>query len=704
MKTPPFLLGATLLFWGWQTEFLAVGAIMAVVLEGSRWTKTRWDMADEDFNRIWSFSTLLILGAGIFALGSNTGPAGFGGLLSGPAIAVGTKVGLTGERTATALLRWLPMLLFPFVAAQAFSTAGTSPLAAVSIIMRLRRRRERKAGRPAPPGPRVDVLFPYFIVCLFAASIHTNRFDETFFWGQCILLAWALWPLRSRRFRVAVWSLLLVLAVGIGYVSQNGLGYLEQRLIVKGAQWMARFGRFRTDPSQRATALGQIGRLKLSGKIVVRVVPSGGAPPPTYLREASYQEFRQATWYAGGNRNKFESVSHIATNDNTWILLPDKTNHATVNLTCYLPGAAKDSGYPAGLLPLPAGSGRLENLNAYLLHQNKTGAVLAEGPGLIVFDAFYGPGATIDSPPNIRWDYLVYTNERPALDQVIAEMKLTGTNQARTLQAVQGFFQGQFTYTTWLGPEKRPGTNTTPVGQFLLNSRSGHCEYFATATVLLLRRLGIPARYAVGYAVHETARHGYVVRDRDAHAWCLVWDPEARTWMDFDTTPASWMAEESKRANFMQQISDLWSWTELQIARFRWGREEWRRYFLWTLVPVLTLLLYQILFRRGRKRHRRKPSAADAARMSWPGLDSEFYQLEKQLAVRGVTRQSSEPLSDWLARALAEPALNDLRTPLQELLQLHYRYRFDPHGLDEAERQMLERDAKACLKQLAQMK
>jgi protein-glutamine gamma-glutamyltransferase len=700
-KTPPFLLGATLLFWGWQTGFLAVGAVLAVVLESARWVGTRWDLSDEDFDRVWNFCTLLILAAGIFAFGANAGPGGFGSMFSGPAIAVGTKVGLSGERTATALLRWLPMLLFPFVAAQAYSAVGTSPLTAVSVILRLRRRRALKAGRAVPPALRMDVFYPYFIVCLFAASIHANRFDETFFGGMCVLLAWALWPLRSRRFGDIIWAATLALAIVIGYWSQDSFGRLEQRMIGNSAQLIARLLRPRTDPGQRTTALGQIGRLKLSGKIIVRVTPAGASAPPTYLREASYQDFRKETWFANGPLSKFETVYHANTNDNTWILLPGKTNPAAVTLACYLTGTARESREPAGLLPLPTGSGKLENLNAYQLRQNKTGSVLAEGPGLVIFAAFYGPGATIDAPPDTYWDFVVPTNERPALDRVIAEMKLPALDQARRLQAVQGFFQNKYTYTTWLGPDKVPGTNTTPVGQFLLKSRSGHCEYFATATVLLLRRLGIPARYAVGYAVHEPARHGYVVRDRDAHAWCLVWNPETQIWEDFDTTPASWIADEGKRATFLQRFSDLWSWTGYQISKFRWGRTEWRRYFLWALAPVLALLLFQILFRRGRKRHQKKRFAPDDPRMSWPGLDSEFYQLEKQLAERGVTRQSSEPLSDWLARALADPVLNDLRIPLQELLQLHYRYRFDPRGLEAAERQTLESDAKACLDRLA---
>ena len=102
----------------------------------------------------------------------------------------------------------------------------------------------------------------------------------------------------------------------------------------------------------------------------------------------------------------------------------------------------------------------------------------------------------------------------------------------------------------------------------------------------------------------------------------------------------------------------------------------------------------------------REPAGAvriAAAAIFWPGLDSEFYLLERKLAARGVARQPSEPLSDWLTRALAGPVLADLRTPLQELLRLHYSYRFDPHGLSSQEREALTRKAKICLDALSRL-
>ncbi|HEX7617880.1 MAG TPA: DUF4129 domain-containing protein, partial [Verrucomicrobiae bacterium] len=168
-------------------------------------------------------------------------------------------------------------------------------------------------------------------------------------------------------------------------------------------------------------------------------------------------------------------------------------------------------------------------------------------------------------------------------------------------------------------------------------------------------------------------------------------------WKDFDTTPASWIGEENKRASAMQWFSDFWSWVRFQIERIRWGQTNLRQYLLWSLAPVMALLLYQIIFRRRRKRQRARQNETAVETIFRQGLDSEFYLLESRLAARGVARQTGELLSEWLARALAEPALSDLRGPLRQLLRLHYRHRFDPQGLSAEERENLKREAKACL-------
>src|SRR3974377_2184542 len=84
MKTPPLLLGAGLLFWGWQAGHLVEGALMAGLLEGAQSVKARWDFTDEDFRRIWTFCALLLFGAALYAFTSTGGPGGVRGFFPKP--------------------------------------------------------------------------------------------------------------------------------------------------------------------------------------------------------------------------------------------------------------------------------------------------------------------------------------------------------------------------------------------------------------------------------------------------------------------------------------------------------------------------------------------------------------------------------------------------------------------------------------------
>ena len=695
MKIPDFLLLATLTFWGQQSGLLWIGVALGVVLESSRFIRARFDLASEDFRRIWNLCIVLTLA--VAAIVFTTNDEG-GGVINSPSVNNASNATI---HTATTLLRWLPMTLFLFVAAQKFSERGAISLSAISLTFR----RSRKVVDPAPERD-VDVSYPYFMVCLFSTGFHSNQGAPTYFLGQCVLLAWAIWPARSRRSGIIIWLAALMLAVMLGYGGTRSIGLLAQVSQGFDAQLLSWMLRPKTDSKQSMTSMGRIGKLKLSPRIIIRLEPINGSLAPAYLREATYHSYHSPsqTWQSGSAGNKFIDVPTEAGGLN-WNLLPGVTNHSGARIACYLNGWSVDLKVPEGLLPLPTGSSRLENvpLNVAAIKMNQTGAVLASGPGLLIFNARFGSNSTFDSPPDTStnlWDLSVPTNEVAALKQVILEMNIPGANEEHKFQAIQNFFADKFTYSTWQGPDKLATTNVTPLSHFLSSSRSGHCEYFATATVLLLRELGIPARYAVGYSVHEASGKGYVVRERDAHAWCLAWNSRKNIWEDFDTTPGSWIATEEQRAWMWQWLSDGWSWLRFQIAKFRWGQTQLRQYVMWGMVPVLAALLFQIIFRR----RKRKPAVQNnkvSEKFFWPGPDSDFYQLAAKLSARGVLRQPCEPLADWLERALAEPAFAELRAPMQELLRLHYRYRFDPHGLDETGRKMLGEKVRDCLVSLA---
>ena len=128
-----------------------------------------------------------------------------------------------------------------------------------------------------------------------------------------------------------------------------------------------------------------------------------------------------------------------------------------------------------------------------------------------------------------RTDAVKSASGRPRESMQISSRLLSDILRPIVVKTLRGWFLGRFSYSRYLAGA-RPGR--TALEEFLLTSRAGHCEYFASATVLLLRHAGIPARYTVGYAAHEwsTIEQRWLVRARDAHAWALAWIDGA--WVD----------------------------------------------------------------------------------------------------------------------------------------------------------------------------
>src|SRR5262245_34736343 len=98
MKPPPGLLGATLLFWGWQTEYLLVGAVMALILESTQFWRARWDFAEEDFRRIWTLCSLLLLTATVYSFSANDSATDLFSFLQNPNFFTQRRAGNSSAR------------------------------------------------------------------------------------------------------------------------------------------------------------------------------------------------------------------------------------------------------------------------------------------------------------------------------------------------------------------------------------------------------------------------------------------------------------------------------------------------------------------------------------------------------------------------------------------------------------------------------
>lgn len=106
-----------------------------------------------------------------------------------------------------------------------------------------------------------------------------------------------------------------------------------------------------------------------------------------------------------------------------------------------------------------------------------------------------------------------------------------------------------------------------PLESFLFETRRGHCEYFASSMVLLLRSQGIPARLVTGFLGAERNRieDYYVVRQSNAHAWVEAYLPE-RGWTLFEPTPPDGRPV-VRTQDFSLLFAQAWDYVV-----FRWDR------------------------------------------------------------------------------------------------------------------------------------
>ena len=110
--------------------------------------------------------------------------------------------------------------------------------------------------------------------------------------------------------------------------------------------------------------------------------------------------------------------------------------------------------------------------------------------------------------------------------RILSEQNPPAESSLQRALALQQHFHtpGLYRYSLELAERKR---DLDPIEDFVANHRTGYCEYFASALVLMLRSQGIPARMIIGYKGGElnSLGHYYVVKQRHAHAWVEAWLP-----------------------------------------------------------------------------------------------------------------------------------------------------------------------------------
>ena len=185
----------------------------------------------------------------------------------------------------------------------------------------------------------------------------------------------------------------------------------------------------------------------------------------------------------------------------------------------------------------------------------------------------------------------------------------------------------------------RQDRSLDPLEDFLINTKSGHCEYYASACVLMLQSVDVPTRLINGYYGAEVngLSGRFEVRQRHAHAWAEAFVNDR--WITVEATPSSDRREDLANAqpvtlisNIQTAISDFWNDGIHQMSA-----ERQQQFF----APVISTSksLYQTIRDKGLWNTIRQQAAnfisSPSSWISWQGGVTSFVLL---LVIAGLAR------------------------------------------------------------------
>lgn len=374
--------------------------------------------------------------------------------------------------------------------------------------------------------------------------------------------------------------------------------------------------------------LDVVGNIRQNDAVAMRLKPEDATlPAPTLLRGTTYDRFEGNSWRR--SRPHLEPLRPSATN---LYRLSDVTSAGKIRV--WLEPIESSS----LILPVEAVSVELSER----LYTDVGGGVLLSRPRQGLLEYRVGVASSVvyraDAPDTDAPD-------EGALDPsgITTRIRELGTRVAAgfpppiAAQRIEQYLAQNYEYTLdFVGREAG-----NPIEDFLFRYRSGHCEYFATAMILMLRSVGIPARLVTGFmgAEFNPLEDYYIVRQNNAHAWVEAYLPTSG-WTSFDPTPPAGRPA-SPTPSFATVMRQAWDYLE-----FRWDRYVMSYGFF---DQIGLLLRMRDLWRRASGALERAVPDAEAPADAPGGILDGW----RGLAPGGLLVRMAVPLALVLAAALA---------------------------------------------------
>ena len=470
------------------------------------------------------------------------------------------------------------------------------------------------------------------------------------------------------------YGLFLLVIAALGAISYGGWQHWKSQRYRYGAK-MAEdyYQRERMMGFDPVAALGSFGNnynSRYNSQVVLRVWDK---QPSRYFKAASYEKYVAGIWklptkfakrlypaYYQVDYAVFETADSLTKADSLreveqiWVQ-STLNNFGFVFAPYGVVGfAAKDvdslTYYSGGMVQGLDGNGKRSDW-----HYFKCKPVSAEiAPGACSLpDSLLAPG---------EGDLMVGERYLPLIDSVIVAMDLRDTvsPDSLVLQKMLAYYLTNFTYSlTVPGISRWGGAKNEPLAVFW-REKQGFCEYYATLSALVLRRLGIPARYVTGFANPEIVEGlpYSIFRRKHSHAWVeayvdgrwVIFDPTPPILPQFAQAPSWWSVKwEGVRGRFARVMHAL------KEGEWRRVVDSWQNQSTALLEsPILyAVLVILVAGFAGRKIYiAYKSSSKNRAYVSGRSLEwaSKLNRAERYLVRAGFRREPGETVGKFAVR------------------------------------------------------
>jgi len=340
-------------------------------------------------------------------------------------------------------------------------------------------------------------------------------------------------PFSGAALRVSAWTL----------VTLVGLFIIVPRTAWTGFWGKSHLKRITTTGFSDEMDFGSYGSVKTDDTVVMRVELEGPVPRELYWRGSTLDVFDGKAWSRSDSSEKLQF-----SRDKRFRLQAGGVENM-VRQTIYL-----EPINTRVLFALPAAVEMEAEFRFFGLEHDRVMKLRREPRGRIRYTVWSVPELAADTRPP-REAALQMPDGADRIGELTAEVTAGIDDPLGKVLAVQNYLSSNMDYAL---KTRRPPRGTSPIEDFLFNTRQGYCEHFSTAMTLMLRSAHIRARVVTGFLGGDINPLGnYVlVRQSDAHAWVEAYLHDE--WLRFDPTPPVPPAVRPRSSIYLDAVSMAW--------------------------------------------------------------------------------------------------------------------------------------------------